>query len=364
MNQVTINPYDLNSEFNNGSVDDDDNNIIRQYEMNNITKLNKSNNDNNIIYEYEYTDKELELKTDSPSLQMKINNKIPLLNLNNNKKNNEDDKIYYEIQSDDEDNLINLDNNVLNNDSDIGIDPWFLIGNEDVGNDIPKRIFQTHKSIEYIKNSDELTNAINSWRKYVPEYEYYLFTDELCDNFMKNIMTKEFNNIYYAYKLLPLGVMKADLWRYCVIYYYGGIYADVDTICLCNPIIFTRFTSNLVCAPEDEHSFFCQWMFAGVKKSPILKNVIELSIKRILLSQPIKGEHITHYITGPAVFSDAIKDYLKKNNMKVFKHCKDFWVYKNPEMICFKREIFHNSMIKHLFYGSKPDGWKKQVLRL
>ena len=30
---------------------------------------------------------------------------------------------------------------------------------------------------------------------------------------------------------LSLKVMKGDLWRYCVVYHYGGIYADADTIC-------------------------------------------------------------------------------------------------------------------------------------
>ena len=35
--------------------------------------------------------------------------------------------------------------------------------------------------------------------------------------------------------MLPIAVMKADLWRYCVIYKYGGIYADADTVCKINP---------------------------------------------------------------------------------------------------------------------------------
>jgi hypothetical protein len=30
----------------------------------------------------------------------------------------------------------------------------------------------------------------------------------------------------------PLGVMRADWWRYAVLYVHGGIYADVDTQCL------------------------------------------------------------------------------------------------------------------------------------
>jgi mannosyltransferase OCH1-like enzyme len=27
----------------------------------------------------------------------------------------------------------------------------------------------------------------------------------------------------------PKGVMKADFWRYAVLYFYGGVYTDIDT---------------------------------------------------------------------------------------------------------------------------------------
>ena len=27
----------------------------------------------------------------------------------------------------------------------------------------------------------------------------------------------------------PLGVMKADFWRYCIMFVEGGIYSDIDT---------------------------------------------------------------------------------------------------------------------------------------
>ena len=58
---------------------------------------------------------------------------------------------------------------------------------------IPKRIFQTHKTIEYIQSKPKLQRAMNSWRRYVPEFGYHFYTDEMCalyvhvNHFKKNV---------------------------------------------------------------------------------------------------------------------------------------------------------------------------------
>jgi Glycosyltransferase sugar-binding region containing DXD motif len=52
--------------------------------------------------------------------------------------------------------------------------------------------------------------------------------DAQADAFIK----ENFNgDVYETYKSFPLGVMRADLWRYVILYYYGGIYADIDVDC-------------------------------------------------------------------------------------------------------------------------------------
>ena len=37
--------------------------------------------------------------------------------------------------------------------------------------------------------------------------------------------------VYAIYSTFPIGVMKADFFRYAVLLAHGGIYADVDTAC-------------------------------------------------------------------------------------------------------------------------------------
>ena len=184
---------------------------------------------------------------------------------------------------------------------------------------IPNNIFQTHKSIEYIKKNIHLLNAHNSWSKNI-QFKYHFYNDAQCDKFIHNF----FPEIKDIYDNLPLRVMKADLWRYCIIYKYGGIYADADTVLKKNPSFLTNnYNKYLVVVPEN-NTHFCQWVFSAPAKSPVLKSIIDLSVKRIRAVKEFKGKHIIHYLTGPAVFTDGICKYLnipmRQYNMNDFSY--------------------------------------------
>jgi len=221
-------------------------------------------------------------------------------------------------------------------------------------------IFQTHKSINYINSKPKIQNAVKSWLRYTNKFKYFLYDDSMCEIFMRNIG----GDIYTAYNRLPLKVMKADLWRYCIIYEYGGIYADTDTICKVDPSIFLN-DSLLTIVPEN-NIHLCQWVFSAPPKSPILKSVIDLSVKRILEIKEIRGEHIIHYLTGPAVFTDGIELYLQKNNYPIFaNNRKMYFNYSLPNILrVFNYNNFHKNIVKHIFLGQDNDGWTKERDRL
>lgn len=83
---------------------------------------------------------------------------------------------------------------------------------------IPKKIYQTNKipqpdfAIENIK-------IINS------EYEYQFFDDNDCVQLIQNFFGNEVLNVYFKMEKLQ---HKADLFRYCLLHTYGGVYIDVD----------------------------------------------------------------------------------------------------------------------------------------
>jgi mannosyltransferase OCH1-like enzyme len=220
---------------------------------------------------------------------------------------------------------------------------------------IPKNIFQTHKSLNYIKSKPKIRNAVLSWMKYGNEFKYYFYSDAMCDQFIKENFDER---IYKAYSMLPMAVMKADLWRYCIIYKYGGIYADTDTVCKVNPNIF-RTNALLTVVPENS-VHLCQWVFSAPKESPILKCIIDLSVERILDSNNnFRGEHIIHFLTGPGVFTEGIEKYLKENNLPLFNNDRKlYYNYENTNVLrVFNYDNFHSNIVNHLFSGQDADGW-------
>ena len=225
-------------------------------------------------------------------------------------------------------------------------------------------IYQTHKNMNYILTNRQLSHAVYSWAKFNNQgINYYFYSDDQCDLFMKTIAPQIHKDIYTAYCRLPMAVMKADLWRYCIIYHHGGIYADTDTICKTNPKIFIN-DSLLTIVPENS-CHLCQWVFAAPKGSPILKSVIDLSVERILSIKEIKGEHIIHHLTGPGVFTDGIEKYLQEHNLTTFEHNKKLYsnYQHNGELTVFNCNIFHSKMVQHLFYGQRNNGWFRERAR-
>ena len=212
--------------------------------------------------------------------------------------------------------------------------------------------------MEYIKHHPKLANAVRTWKKHSNKFQYYFYDNNLCDNFMiENFSGK----IYEAYKKLPLCVMKADLWRYCIIYRYGGIYADVDTICKVDPTIFLT-DALLTLVSEVDGDSLCQWVFSAPAGSPILKTIIDLSVERVLNTHisEIKGTKMVISLTGPYVFTDGIEKYLKENNLPTFDDTRNYFKYPNNTLRVFNSNFFHTNIVQHLFTGSDSDGWKQE----
>jgi len=85
---------------------------------------------------------------------------------------------------------------------------------------IPKTIYICNKTI-----SDNLKNYSNNWLVLNPEYELKLYDNELCEQFL----LEEFSELHRdIFKFIVDGPIKSDFWRCCILYKYGGVYADAD----------------------------------------------------------------------------------------------------------------------------------------
>lgn len=92
---------------------------------------------------------------------------------------------------------------------------------------IPKTIYMCYKNLENLQQYSQ------NWKKLNPEYEIKLFDNELC----KKFLLEEFSQLHVdIFDYLKDGPIKADFWRVCILYRYGGLYIDADI----NPIVPLR----------------------------------------------------------------------------------------------------------------------------
>ena len=220
---------------------------------------------------------------------------------------------------------------------------------------IPKTIWQTYKD-PYESLAPYMKDAIQTWRDLNPEYDWKYMDDAEAAEFIKIEYGQDWHDIFIS---LPVGVMRGDLWRYMIIYKYGGIYADLDTECLEPISTWMLEDKDFIVCPETDHHF-CQWTFAATAEHPILKSVLDL-IKERLLNPEYGAPHFVHTHTGPAIWTDGINKALdisvknlvsdsdllnSSDNAKLYKfHCygKEQW------------RIFHFESVKHIYGSQKWD---------
>jgi mannosyltransferase OCH1-like enzyme len=213
---------------------------------------------------------------------------------------------------------------------------------------IPKVIYQTWMSNKIPKN---FYYSIMEFRKANSDFKFILKTDEDIDEYMfKNWRNKP---IYKIYKKFNLGALKADIWRYCMLYDNGGFYFDLKSgFSGSLTKIVNRDTKLFVTNEENRHTtdikknfylkypknFFAQWAFGCTKKSVFLKNLINfipenynMIIERYRSENKKKFKKINtkDFIlncTGPNIFSKILRKYiLEVKNKNIQQAGIDFY---------------------------------------
>jgi hypothetical protein len=189
---------------------------------------------------------------------------------------------------------------------------------------IPLNIFQTWKTLnlpENMKKNVEILQTKN------PEFKYYLYDDDMCREFIKNNFHKD---ILYTFDKLKHGVYKADLWRYCILYIYGGIYLDIKYSCINNSkliyltnkeyyakdILYERITGIyngiLICMPQNE----------------ILFKSIELIVENVKNNN---YEYSEKYVTGSHMLSSFFNEIqIKQLNLSLSTCCTHILFNNSP----------------------------------
>ena len=158
--------------------------------------------------------------------------------------------------------------------------------------EIPYNIFQTWHTLNlpfYMKQNVDLLKNDN------PSFNYYLYDDAMCRDFIQSYYDED---TLYAFDTLIPGAYKADLWRYCVLYVYGGIYLDIKYKCI------NDFTLNTLLNKEqyvrDYYNGIYQALLVCLPKNKILMKCIDQIIINVktksYLADPLS-------ITGPQLMN-------------------------------------------------------------
>jgi mannosyltransferase OCH1-like enzyme len=152
---------------------------------------------------------------------------------------------------------------------------------------VPLNIYQSWHSN---KIPTKMRETIYSLLDMNPEFDYYLYSDDACRNFIKDNFNED---VVAAFDSFKPGAYKSDLWRYCILYKLGGVYLDI------------KFKSVVPLAPIIE------------KNPEILVRDLSLSLSFEMNSKVYNG-----FMVSPPnnpIFKETIEDIVRSSRLKLYK---------------------------------------------
>lgn len=193
-------------------------------------------------------------------------------------------------------------------------------------NKIPKIIHQTSKSQCLTEPFNKSTSKWSDW--YSEGWSYYFHDDDAIQrvfelNYQNFPLLKDIHE-----SCLISGTAKADLWRYLVLWQYGGIYSDLDT----TPNHLTPNTFSSLATKESElEAFFAieawhflsQYFFAIAKKHPLMHHTILATLHKLLAVDDTVAWDAS-LVTGPKALHQGFIHFIDDVGIKPKAGTKGF----------------------------------------
>ncbi|KAI5467840.1 nucleotide-diphospho-sugar transferase [Mariannaea sp. PMI_226] len=219
----------------------------------------------------------------------------------------------------------------------------------DVEIKFPAYLWQTWKQSADDANF-KFKDQLNSWRYWHPGFIHEVITDNDAVNLL-HLLYATTPEVLEAYDALPMPVIKADFFRYLILFARGGIYSDIDTWAIQSaakwiPEHIPHETIGLVIGIEadpdrpdwaDWYSRriqFCQWTIQSKPGHPVLRDIIAritktaLEYKRTGKFVNFKDKDVVE-LSGPAIWTDIIMEYFNDERFFDMKSSKGKIDYHN-----------------------------------
>ena len=208
-----------------------------------------------------------------------------------------------------------------------------------------------------------------------PSVQYKFYNDDDCRNYIKMHCNPDVLKAYDMLDPVYSGAMRADLWRYCVMYHDGGLYLDIKSVIKTNP--FNIFKNNrptfFGCTNKHCLGFwrtrlpwdhYEQWALMSPPGNPIFKAIIDKCTSNILNKWSPGPDEIAEcarpvdntpprkiavlWITGPDMMSQVIHNSDNKFNKASIEKYFD---YTFPE---YNPASLYSSIKNHYANNNKP----------
>jgi hypothetical protein len=179
---------------------------------------------------------------------------------------------------------------------------------------IPSLIWQSHESEDSIPESCHF--AIHSWISLNPGWEYHFCSQDDRGDFLGSFYSSEVAELYGS---LEAGQLRDDLWRYAVLYEFGGVCCDIDTRCRA-PIddwIDPGNEKGLHASCENDGVSFCRHAIFSRPRHEVLHFALEATLERCL-----SGKEGNFAGGGePDVWTHAVFMYLGRSEDPMSLYC-------------------------------------------
>ena len=239
---------------------------------------------------------------------------------------------------------------------------------------IPKYIFQHMET--NITTQSHNQHVIRRITQQNPEYEYFFLNGYQAYNFIKEHFD---NDVLYCYDKLIPGAYKCDLFRYCLLYIYGGVYIDFNVYMLEKLNSIIEEDDEFISALDfKENNSLWQGFLCVKPNHPVIKKSIDMCCHNIkndiyYYNKPSdtgdSGNRNVMNITGPELIGDAINkvyninkqldigtNILNGDKIKVFKFFGNVpYIMSNESKKIACNKYFNDEIVKTLYSNISKD---------
>jgi mannosyltransferase OCH1-like enzyme len=183
----------------------------------------------------------------------------------------------------------------------------YNLGDVNYYNNIPLVIYRSYD--KRYTNKKMYDSCHKKWIDLNPMCKDVWYTPVQCKSFLKEFDIR----VYNAYNKLKPIAFKSDLWRLCILYKYGGIYAD----CYTTPyktikVMLERFSGNntFISVLDGDKKGIHNGFIIVTKQHPFLLRCIENIVENV------EAKNYTDHVlgvTGPLCLAKSIRDVLNTN---------------------------------------------------